>query len=81
MAATIGRPLWRLLLSILEQKPETDFTCDECFHMLEYLADIKARNVVDARRLHELIKRHLAVCPECSEHYARVLEQMESRMK
>ena len=80
MTPPIGRPLWQLLLSILEQKPDIDFTCAECFHMLEYLADIKAQDVVDSRRLRELIRRHLAVFPECIEHYARLLAQMESQV-
>ena len=80
MTPDTRRPLWRLLLSILKQKPDNDFTCDECFRMLEYLAYIRAQNAVSPMRLRILIKKHLAVCPECSEHYAQVLEQMESRL-
>jgi len=48
--------------------------------MLEYLADIKAQNAIGPTRLQELIRRHLAVCPECSEHYTQVLQQMESHV-
>lgn len=79
MTPETRRPLWRLLLSILNPKPETDFTCDECFQMFEYLADIKAQNRVTQLRFQTLIKKHLAACPECKEHYAQVLEQMESQ--
>ncbi len=77
MTSTVGRPLWRLLLSFLNERPEREFSCDECFSMLEYLADIGAQNAVGQDHLQLLIRRHLSVCPQCSEHYMQVIESME----
>jgi hypothetical protein len=77
MNPKIGRPLWRLFFTILAQKPDATFSCDECFHMLEYLSAIKARKLVSPERLYDLLKKHTVACPGCNEHYFRVLQHME----
>jgi len=51
------RALWQLLL----ENP-SDLTCDECFAVMEYYAELLARGGVDL--LPEIIK-HLEGCPDC----------------
>lgn len=54
-------------------------TCDECFAILEYLAD-EAANGADPRILREAVRRHLEHCPDCREHHRLRLSALQTRL-
>jgi len=57
------RPLWQLLLD-----DPSDLTCDECFAVMEYYAEMLAKGRID---LLPEIMEHLKGCPDC-EDFCRV---------
>ena len=58
----MGKSLWQLL-----QEEPSNLTCDECFAVMEYYAEILAQG---ARPLLPKIRQHLASCPSCQiEHH------------
>jgi hypothetical protein len=57
----MARPLWRLLLD-----GPSDLTCDECFALMEYYAELLTRGRVD---LLPRIIEHLKRCPYCEVEY------------
>jgi hypothetical protein len=59
------RPLWQLLL----EKP-SDLTCDECFAVMEYYAELLAGGTTD---LLPKILEHLAGCPNCEFQHREAL--------
>jgi len=72
------RPLWRLLLAATIQKEGVSLSCDDCFAILEYLADLRARVGVSIDLLRMLARNHLSCCPNCRKYYLQRLEQLES---
>ena len=62
------RPLWQLLL----ENP-SDLTCDECFAMMEYYAELLADGSTDL--LPEVIE-HLKQCPYCEVQYREELRHL-----
>lgn len=78
------RPLWQLLMELKTAVPvERPFSCTECFSILEYLAEAFNKETAVARQeqLHEIIKQHLAVCPDCRAHYLERLAALERLLK
>ena len=71
------QPLWQLLLKARSLSEDVTLNCDECFLILEYLADIKQQIGADIEFLRTLARRHLSCCPDCREYYLRRLEQLE----
>jgi predicted anti-sigma-YlaC factor YlaD len=74
------RPLWELLLEFKTAvSPQRPLTCEECFAILEYLAEAFEQETAAARQtqLHHVIKQHLAVCPNCQTLYQTRLAEME----
>ena len=65
---TMVRPLWQLLL----ENP-SDLTCDECFAVLEYYADVLVAS--DGVVLPEVLKR-LESCPECSPEHREAISRL-----
>ena len=61
-------PLWQLLLEDL-----SDLTCDECFAVMEYYAEVLARSGVDL--LPEIIE-HLERCPDCELQHREALRRL-----
>ena len=60
----MSRPLWQLLLLTRDSKKSIHLTCEECFGLLEFDADLLTAGV----SLDEIIpsvSHHLALCPEC----------------
>ena len=51
------RPVWQLLL-----EDPSDLTCDECFAVMEYYAELLAKGNADL--LPEVVE-HLKECPPC----------------
>ena len=73
-----NRALWQILVAA-DSGPAVALTCDECFAILEYLAD-EAANGADLRILRESLRRHLEHCPDCQEHYLLRLSALQSRL-
>ena len=78
MLREIGRPLWRLLLVMTNQEDGNSLNCDECFLVLEYLAEMRANEGTDFRKFSELFKKHLASCLDCREYYLQQLQNLEA---
>ena len=78
MPKDIARPLWRLLLAIANQENEFALNCDECFLVLEYLAEICAHEDTNFEKLSNLVKKHQASCPDCHDYYIQQLENLEA---
>ena len=62
------RPLWQLLL-----EDPSDLTCDECFAVMEYYAELLAKGSTD--RLPEVIER-LKECPPCEVQHREELRHL-----
>ena len=65
------RPLWQLLMS-----EPSELTCDECFAVMEYFADLMTQGVYD---LLPDVQKFLARCPDCMLEYRGALRQLTSR--
>lgn len=61
--------LWR-------QGDASPLTCDECFRLLEALADLAAQGA-DPAFLRAALRRHLRRCPDCRRHHLRRLAELE----
>jgi hypothetical protein len=64
----MSRALWQLLL-----EDPSDLTCDECFAVIEYYAEILARGGPDL--LPEIIE-HLEGCPDCELQHREALRRL-----
>jgi hypothetical protein len=62
------KPLWQLLL-----EDSSDLTCDECFSVMEYYAELLAKGSTD--RLPEVIER-LKECPPCEVQHREELRHL-----
>jgi len=72
----VSRSLWQLLIETRNIKDNIHLTCDECFMLLEYDADL----LVAGSRFDELqttIRDHLALCSECQVELADRLVKLE----
>jgi len=59
-----GRPLWLLLLMARDSKCPVQLTCEECFTLLNYDADLLVKGAVLAD-FRPIIRRHLSLCSGC----------------
>lgn len=62
------RPVWQLLL-----EDSSNLTCDECFAVMEYYAELLAEGSTD--RLPEVIER-LKECPPCEVQHREELSHL-----
>lgn len=62
------RPVWQLLL-----ESPSNLTCDECFAVMEYYAELLAEGSTD--RLPEVIER-LKACPPCEVQHREALRHL-----
>ena len=72
------RPLWRLLLAATSRQDDVSLSCDECFSILEYLAELRLRVPLSSEAFNTLANKHLSVCPDCQEYYRQKLEEFEA---
>jgi len=72
------RPIWQILTRTTHS-PNSVLTCEECFAALEYLAELMDADV-DPKDLWQTAQRHLARCPDCREHHAKRIRELESRL-
>ncbi|MFC1879755.1 hypothetical protein ACFLZW_07555, partial [Chloroflexota bacterium] len=73
------RPFWRILMLAAESGARMALNCDECFAILEYLADAAVRGA-DDDYLIDAVRRHLNRCPTCREHHLKRLQAMEAEV-
>jgi len=59
-----SRPLWQLLILANDNKNSLHLSCNECFALLEYDADLLAAGA-DPDKLQAVIEQHLQLCSEC----------------
>jgi len=62
------RPVWQLLL-----EDPSDLTCDECFAVMEYYAELLAEGSTDL--LPEVLE-HLKECPPCEVEHREELRHL-----
>jgi hypothetical protein len=63
----MSKALWQLLL-----EDPSDLTCDECFAVMEYYADV----LVGRGDLPSKVIEHLERCPDCALRYRQVLRRL-----
>jgi hypothetical protein len=64
----MARPLWQLLL-----EDPSDLTCDECFAVMEYYAEVLARG---GTGLLPKVIEHRRRCPHCAFEHRRALRRL-----
>ncbi len=72
----MSRSLWQLLIETRNIKDDMHLTCDECFMLLEYDADLLVAGA-HFDELQTAIRNHLALCSECQVELADRLEKLE----
>jgi hypothetical protein len=70
-----SRPLWQLLLLTHSLKNSVQLTCEECFALIEYDAELLSRGV-DIEKIHPVASYHLTLCPECWEKFDNWLKNL-----
>jgi len=68
--------LWQLLLLMRGAHVPIHLTCEECFALLEYDAEILA-NGAALDEIRPSVRRHLSFCPECRTKLDGWLEALE----
>lgn len=74
-----ARPFWKILIVAAEHDAKATFNCDECFAILEYLAEVAVKGA-EERYLLEAVGRHLDCCPDCREHHLQRLKELEAKL-
>ena len=59
-----SRPLWQLLLLTKTLNESVQLTCEECFTLLEYDAELLAGGVT-LDEIRPAIRYHVSLCQEC----------------
>ena len=77
MSAETIRPLWWLLLKARSGGSDVELNCDDCFLILEYLADMQQNLSADFEFIRDLARKHLTCCPDCHGLYQKRLRQLE----
>ena len=72
----MSRSLWQLLIETRNIKDDMHLTCDECFMLLEYDADLLVAGA-HFDELQTAIRNHVALCSECRIELAARLEKLE----
>ena len=72
----ISFPLWKLLMLVNDHNETVQLSCDECFALLEYDADLLAAGA-DPDELQQVIEQHLALCSECRADINMRLKKLE----
>ena len=72
------RPFWQTLVAA-DSDESIALTCDECFIILEYLAE-EAAEGADLQPLQKTAQHHLSHCPDCREHHLKRLIELEAQL-
>jgi predicted anti-sigma-YlaC factor YlaD len=70
------RPLWQLLMLIQQSKEDVDLTCNECFTLLEYDADLLVSGA-EFSEINSSVKKHLQLCSRCRNQLKAMIEKKE----
>ncbi|MBN2116187.1 MAG: hypothetical protein JW730_06440 [Anaerolineales bacterium] len=70
------RSLWQLLLLTYDTGKPVKLTCEECFILLGYDADLLAGGA-SLEEIRPAVKQHLALCSECRTKFDEWLEQLD----
>jgi hypothetical protein len=76
----MSRSLWQLLIQRRDCKEDIPITCDECFLLLEYDADLLA-NGTQFDELQPVIKKHLQLCTGCRLQLTNRIAELEQADK
>jgi len=74
------RPFWQILIVVGEHGGRIPLSCDECFVILEYMAEIAIEGV-EEKYLLAAVRRHLDRCPDCRKHHLQRLDRLEEQLK
>jgi hypothetical protein len=69
-----ARALWQILVAA-DSEETAALSCDDCFAILQFLADEAVRGA-DLGTLREALRRHLEHCPDCRAHHLKRLNQL-----
>ena len=72
----VNRPLWQLLSLTWNSKKPISLTCEECFALLEYDADLLVAGA-DPAEIRPSVSHHLAFCLSCQTQIDGWLEKLE----
>lgn len=72
----VSRPLWRLLLLTKEPEKSVKLTCEECFVLLEYYADLLAAGVA-LNDIRPSVMHHLSLCSTCQTKFDGWLKRID----
>ena len=75
MAESDLPPLWEIFRANNDPQNNTVLTCDQCFAIMEYLADCA---VAGSKReaIFAAAQKHLARCPDCRMEHTRRIEEL-----
>ncbi len=72
--------LWQLLLLTSDAKKAVSLTCEQCFALLEYDADLLAAGA-DPADIRPSVSHHLALCSSCQAQIDDWLDKLEGDKK
>ena len=76
--AKITRPFWKILVVAAEHGARVPLNCDECFIILEYLAEAAVHGA-EEYYLRDAVRQHIESCPKCREHHLQRLNELEAK--
>jgi hypothetical protein len=68
-------PLWQLLLLTKNKERSLNLTCEECFALLEYDAELLAAGV-KLEELQNMVRHHLNLCSGCQTELQDRIDQL-----
>lgn len=66
-----------LLMELLEQTKEGEYSCAETFDLLDEYVEIVAANEQDAIDIMPYVRRHLDHCKGCTEQYEALMQVLQ----
>jgi len=72
----ISRSLWQLLLLTSASKTPVRLSCEECFALLEYDAELLA-NGAALDEIRPAVNHHLSLCRTCRAKFDEWLEELD----
>ena len=76
MSKQTTQPLWQLMLKARKSSDDVALSCEDCFLILEYLADTREQIGADIDFLRKIASNHLSCCPDCRQYYQKRLEKL-----
>jgi hypothetical protein len=73
---TVIRSLWELLLLTCDVSKPVKLTCEECFILLGYDADLLASGAA-LEKIRPAVNQHLALCSACRAKFDEWLEELD----